>query len=168
MNRFEKHRTLTLCILVFLTIILADFTAAHLFLTPTAMGPSASSHHDLARNYHGTEFWGVTYPFFTNNLSFSDSVVRTVSLGTSTPRLVFIGDSFTEGLGVPWKQTFVGRIEEALAPQGIEVLNAAVASYSPLLYYNKIRYWIERGLKFDELVVFIDISDVRDELAYRS
>jgi hypothetical protein len=90
-----------------------------------------------------------------------------VPLKSDKPRIVFLGDSFTEGLGVPWGETFVGRIAEALEPKGIEVLNAATASYSPLLYYDKMKYWIEQGLVFDELVVFVDISDVRDELAYK-
>ena len=51
-----------------------------------------------------------------------------------------------------------------LAPLGIEVLNAAVVSYSPAIYYRKTRYLVERlGLDVDTIVVFLDISDVMDE-----
>jgi hypothetical protein len=36
-------------------------------------------------------------------------------------------------------------------------------SYSPSIYYKKIRDLLERGLRFDEVVVFSDTSDVTDE-----
>ena len=45
----------------------------------------------------------------------------------------------------------------------IEFLNAGVASYSPSIYYRKIKYLIENGLQFDEVVLFSDTSDVTDE-----
>ena len=49
----------------------------------------------------------------------------------------------------------------------IEFLNAGVISYSPTIYYNKIRYLLDAGLKFDEVVVLSDLSDVQDEaIAY--
>jgi hypothetical protein len=38
-----------------------------------------------------------------------------------------------------------------------------VVSYSPVIFYKKIKYFIESGLQFDEVVVFSDISDVQDE-----
>ncbi len=45
----------------------------------------------------------------------------------------------------------------------IEFLNAGVASYSPSIYYKKIKYLLESGLQFDEVVLFSDTSDVTDE-----
>jgi hypothetical protein len=45
----------------------------------------------------------------------------------------------------------------------IEFLNASAATYSPVIYYQKIKFLIERGLRFDEVIVFVDISDVPDE-----
>jgi hypothetical protein len=36
-------------------------------------------------------------------------------------------------------------------------------SYSPTVYYTKIKYFLDRGLKFDEVIVASDISDVQDE-----
>jgi len=46
----------------------------------------------------------------------------------------------------------------------IEVLNAGRGSYSPIIYWRKIKYLIENvGLQFEQLVVFIDISDAEDE-----
>jgi len=79
-----------------------------------------------------------------------------------------MGDSFMEGVGLPYEDTFAGMLETRLAPHA-EVLNAAVVSYSPMLYYLKTRHLIEsRGVTFDRLVVFIDVSDIQNEIAYES
>ena len=43
------------------------------------------------------------------------------------------------------------------------MLNAGVSSYSPSIYYYKTKFFIEQGLKFSHLIVFIDISDIEDE-----
>jgi hypothetical protein len=45
----------------------------------------------------------------------------------------------------------------------VEFLNAAVVSYSPVIYLQKIKYLLKIGLHFDEVVVFLDISDIMDE-----
>ena len=45
----------------------------------------------------------------------------------------------------------------------IEFLNGAVASYSPAIYYKKIKYFLDLGLKIDEVVLFPDTSDVTEE-----
>ena len=82
-------------------------------------------------------------------------------------RILFIGDSFTEGVSLKYEDTFVGLIDSALKKEKIDVLNAARASYSTIIYWRKIKYLIEDiGLKFDEVVVFIDISDAQDEGFY--
>jgi len=81
-------------------------------------------------------------------------------------RLVIIGDSFTEGIGLPWEDTFVGKFAQ-LAPQ-LEVLDAGVLSYAPSVYWRKTAWLLDAGYAFDELLVYIDVSDVQDEaLAYR-
>ena len=61
----------------------------------------------------------------------------------------------------------MGIISEEFSKKGIEVLNAAVASYSPSIYFRKTKYLIEDiGLDFDEVIVFTDVSDVQDEAYY--
>ena len=64
---------------------------------------------------------------------------------------------------VEFKFTVPGLAYDYFANKGIEVLNAGLSSYSPIIYYNKIKFFIEQGLKFSHLVVFIDISDIEDE-----
>ena len=69
-----------------------------------------------------------------------------------------MGDSFTEGIRLNYEDTFVGLIEKELNKKNIEVLNGGRESYSPIIYWRKIKYLIEElGLDFDEVVLFIDI-----------
>lgn len=122
-------------------------------------------HHGLAPKVDQVDRWGtIGYQLFTNSLGLRDSAIRDLPLAGTRPRLAFIGDSFTEGVGYPWGQTFVGRVAAALDPQGIEVLNLGVSSYSPVLYYKKVQYLLDHvGLKFDDLIVFIDPGDILNE-----
>ena len=107
----------------------------------------------------------VRAPYFTNSLGFRDSALRQVELASPRRRILVIGDSFTEGVGVPYEATFVGRIAETATLDNIDMLNAAVVSYAPSIYYRKIRYYIEHvGLQVSGVVVFIDLSDIEDEL----
>lgn len=107
-----------------------------------------------------------TYRFVTNSLGFKDSETREVVLKKDKHRILFIGDSFTEGVLLDYEDTFVGIIDNNLKKFDIEVLNAGVGSYYPSIYYNKILYLINNlKLEFDELIVFIDLSDAKDEFS---
>lgn len=123
-------------------------------------------HHGFKANASYDEaLWGThVYRVRTNSLAFKDQRVRPVPLTSEAHRIVFLGDSFTEGIGVEYDKTFVGRVDQALAARGIEVLNAAVYSYSPILYLRKAEYMLETlGLEFDEIVAFLDLSDILNE-----
>lgn len=123
-------------------------------------------HHGLKPNVNIPKtVWGNTfYPVATNSLGFKDKVPREVSLSSDRYRILFIGDSFTEGIGVAYEDTFVGIIDNVLQKKDSEVLNASVSAYSPSIYYTKVKYLIDvAGLKFNELIVFIDMSDIHDE-----
>jgi len=127
---------------------------------------SETLHHDLKPtvSFPRTAWGNVLYPMATNSLGFKDASPREIPLVPKGRRLLLLGDSFTEGVGVAHEKTFAGRIEAALAPEGTEVLNAGVATYSPSIYFAKARLLLEDvGLKFDELAVFIDISDIINE-----
>ena len=111
----------------------------------------------------------VEYNVYTNSLGFKDSEVWYVDRKNKGRRILFIGDSFTEGVMLPWNSTFVGMISNSLKKDEIEVLNAGRASYSPLLYWEKTSFFIEQqGLKITDLIIFLDISDVKDEVIYKS
>jgi hypothetical protein len=125
--------------------------------------------HTLRANYATDRAtWGTTrFPLRTNSLGFRDAGVRDVAKQPDRGRrVVVIGDSFTEGIGLAWEDSFVGMFARGAA--GLEVLNAGVLSYAPSVYYRKTASLIDAGYKFDELVVYLDISDIQDEaIAYR-
>jgi lysophospholipase L1-like esterase len=122
-------------------------------------------HHTLLPMYDGKGVWGSRiYPVRTNSLGFVDAHPRRVEKESAKPRIVFMGDSFTEGLGLPWEQTFVGLVSQSMPNS--EVLNAAVVSYSPTTYYRKLKWLIDEGYAFDHAVVMVDLSDVHDETLY--
>jgi len=108
-----------------------------------------------------TRAWGrERYALNVNSQGFRDEQVRQVPLTDPRPRILMLGDSFTESMG-PWKTSFVGQIA-ARFPQ-YEVLNGGVGGYSPSNYLNTARIALHSGLDFDEAIVFLDISDVQDE-----
>ena len=126
-------------------------------------------HHDLKPNVSsdGAIWGGNQYTVHTNSLGFKSDSIKSIPALADHPRILFIGDSFTEGLGIEHAETFVGRIEAALAKEGVEVFNAGVSSYSLVIYWRKTKYLIEEvGLQFEDLVVYLDISDIEDEAKF--
>jgi hypothetical protein len=124
---------------------------------------SFSFHHTKVPMSTWTEHWGpLSFQMYTNSLGFKDSKSRKIPLMSERRRVLLIGDSFTEGMGIPQDKTFAGITDNRL--KGVEVLNAGVSSYSPSVYRNKLRYLLDEvGLQFNEVVVYIDISDIQDE-----
>ncbi len=167
-------------VLVWVLIVLAVDLVTTRYLLPDSINPILNDdqrlrtpsdiyHHDLKPNQRLNRVeWGTwRYEVRTNSLGFKDHEVRDVPLTVDRPRLLLIGDSFTEGVGYPFRETFAGRVADRLDRRGVDVLNAGVVSYSPAIYYRKIKYLYEDvGLRFDEVAVFLDISDIMDEAVY--
>jgi hypothetical protein len=86
-----------------------------------------------------------------------------------TFRILMVGDSFTEGVGVAPGETFSKLVEARLqrrpGQMKFEVINAGVASYSPLLEYLYLK---NQGLELgpDLVVLNFDLSDVYDDITY--
>jgi hypothetical protein len=122
--------------------------------------------HGFAADFVGHDVWGeVRYPLITNSLGFRDASPRDVPLKSASRRVLLIGDSFAEGIGMRYEDSFAGLLQLAGQERRdkVEFLNAGVASYSPSIYYKKIKYLLDGGLQFDEVVLFSDPSDVVDE-----
>jgi hypothetical protein len=94
-----------------------------------------------------------------------DSAVYNVSLKTDKKRLLILGDSHSEGVGVSYPSTFSGILSKNMQDH-MEVLNASCISYSQKIDYLKARFLFEKGLKADHVFVLIDISDMQNELVY--
>jgi len=121
-------------------------------------------HHAFKPNCTSIEQWGRdSYQFLTNSLGFRDEQIRDVPLADARPRVLLLGDSFTEG-PLAWPDSYAGRIA-AHFPQ-YDFLNGGVGSYSPSNYLNVARMVLAKGVDIDEVIVFIDMSDVQDEAAY--
>ncbi len=115
----------------------------------------------LQPNCTTTRAWGrERYQLNINSQGFRDETVREVPPTDPRPRILMLGDSFTESMG-PWNTSYVGRLA-AKFPQ-YEILNGGVGGYSPSNYLSTARIALRSGLQFDEALVFIDISDVQDE-----
>jgi lysophospholipase L1-like esterase len=109
--------------------------------------------------------WGYErYKIYTNNLGFKDISNRTVEF--KSRNILFIGDSFTEGVGIKYEDTYVGLVEKYLKKdnKNIEVLNAGVQTYSTSIYLSKIYHLLERKkLPITDIVVMISGGDIFDD-----
>ena len=126
--------------------------------------PDRRIHHTLEKNVsNALAVWGDRhYRVYTNSLGFKDSTAREINTVSEKPlRVLFIGDSFTEGVGLPWNQTFVGLFASHF-PE-VEVLNGGVVGYSPSIYLRQVELLLSQGLTVNNVIIYIDISDVQDE-----
>jgi hypothetical protein len=166
----RRHPALALVLLNAAAIVALDQLAGRFTRVDPASAfrrPHPWYHHDLRPSVRATTHWGPhRYEVATNSLAFRDGATREVAPAGERRRVLLMGDSVTEGLGVPFEETFAGLLSKALAP-GTEVLNAGVIGYSPKIYLAKTEYLLGRvGLEVDELVVFVDMSDVPNEILY--
>lgn len=84
-------------------------------------------------------------------------------------RIICLGDERTLALEIPHEQTFSGRLEsflQAYTRQRVEVINAGVPGYCPLLSFLQVKHQLA-GLQPDLLVLNFDMSDVADDYQYR-
>jgi hypothetical protein len=118
-------------------------------------------HHELRPGY-------VSPAVRTNSFGLRSPEVE-VPKPAGTVRILMLGDSFTFGFRAPDDEVFARRLEVRLRKQfpaaAIEVVNAGVISYCPLLEYLQYRHRLH-ALEPDLVVLNFDMSDVQDHLAY--
>jgi len=171
-NLFERNPRKTLFFTAAFFILVVDVLARVIFNPTEGYSFRCSNpyyHHDFLPNQNAETAWGDRkYRMITNSLGFRDETMREIPLASKQRRILLIGDSFLEGMGVPYESSVAGILGEALKVDATEVLNAAAMSYSPKLYFLKTRYLVEeKHLAFNELYVFLDISDPHDEIIYK-
>ena len=121
-------------------------------------------HHSLLPSFDGIGSWGgKRYRVCTDVNGFKSNCENIFTSRTSFD-IAFIGDSFTEAIGVPYEDSFVGLF--ANTNPNLNVANLGVSSYSPTVYRAKIENFITRGYEFNHVIVFVDISDIQDESQY--
>ncbi|MCC7048758.1 MAG: hypothetical protein IT562_18730 [Alphaproteobacteria bacterium] len=131
----------------------------------SARASSTIYHHGFRPSVATKQRFGpLLYPIYTNSLAMVDGRARKVDPRAGGCRVLLMGDSFAEGVGNAWLDTFAGRLASAWALRGVEVLNAAAVSYSPTIHYRKLKYLLdEAGLRVDSVLLFLDLSDIADE-----
>jgi len=161
-------------ILLSIGIIAVLDVLSGLFLIPESFNAFRSSHyyyhHGLLPMQESMAAWGaLVYPLHTNSMGLIDSSARKLDRESDKHRILILGDSHSEGVGVPYEKTFAGRLARDLAPHGVEVINGSAVSYSQKIEYLKARFLMEKkGLEVDEIIVMIDISDLQNELVYEA
>lgn len=129
--------------------------------------PDNELHHTLKPNVRAVNPWGDRAPvYYTNSLGFRDKGRRTVQKTTESDyRIIVLGDSFTESVGVEWSDAFIFKLEQHYKNDGFnsEFLNGGVASLSPGLLLRKLQRFLRQGYTTDEVILMLDISDIEDE-----
>jgi lysophospholipase L1-like esterase len=155
---------------IFLTYLISELTLSLLFvkrLSPTII-QDRYRHHKLAPNtISKIDSEENRYVQRVNNIGTRGRDVELNSAHTNL-RILMLGDSFTMGKGVADDKTFSALLENSLRKQNknVEVLNAGVDSYAPILSYLQLTGDL-KGLHPDLVVLNLDMSDLLQESAYR-
>src|SRR6266852_6269929 len=163
-----SNMLIALALLVTIDLIVSNSSLRFKLIPDSFRIPDARIHHTLEKNVSaGLAIWGEAhYAFSTNSFGFRDSAVRVVKVASEKPiRVLFLGDSFTEGVGLPWEKTFVG-IFQTHFPD-VEVLNAGVLGYSPSIYLRQVERLLSNGFLTTHVIIYVDISDLQDEALYK-
>ena len=127
---------------------------------------SIEFHHEIAPKINVNEFWGKNkYRVKTNEYSMRINENENYYVDKDKEYIAFVGDSFVYGSGINYDDHFISKLDK----KNHNYLNLGYVSYSPSIYYKKIKYLVERkNLKFKKIFIFIDHSDIQDEgLFYR-
>ena len=125
---------------------------------------SEKFHHDIAPNINLPEFWGDNkYQVITNE--FGMRIGDKYQLKLNKPNIGLIGDSFVYGSGINFNKHFINKLN--ISNENYNFLNLGYVSYSPSIYYKKLKFFIEdKKLKFSSIYLFVDTSDVQDEAIF--
>ena len=123
--------------------------------------------HGFAADFDGYDVWGeLRYRLITDSLGFKDAAVREVPLKSDSRRILLIGNSFTEGIGMSFEElvrrpcsiapdSSAARKSSSSTPASHPIPRASTTRRSSICSIS--------GLQFDEVVLFSDTSDVTDE-----
>jgi hypothetical protein len=155
--------------------VAVDVFAGWLLIEPLSppLVPDEFRHHKLVPNSRA-EFRQQDFAYVqrVNNLGLrGDDISRDKTPGTY--RIAMLGDSFTMGKGVKDDETSSVLLEQSLRQslaacngRPVEVLNAGVDSYAPVLSFIQLKRELTQ-LQPDLIVLNLDVSDLAQERAYR-
>jgi len=127
---FIRNPNISFGIIILIAIFIIDLISALIFIPEDFNDfrtPHPYYHHDLLPNRNEKNIWGdKSFDINTNSLGFKDKSNRQIQLVPDKERFLFIGDSYTEGVGMIWEESFVGIIDSKFP--NIQILNAGVVS----------------------------------------
>lgn len=123
-------------------------------------------HHTQPANFEFTsydfmgEFSGVRVTYNEDGFRIPQ---RGYEFDDSLKDIVFLGDSFVEASEVPYEQSFVGLFAKDF--KNVNVRNFGVSSYSPLLSYLQLNYFMD-SLDPRMIVHLVFENDLGDDRVY--
>ena len=118
--------------------------------------------HGFKKNYKTENaYWGPhKYKFCSNNFGLRSDCNKQHTLKFD---VAFIGDSQTEGVGLDFNETFAGIYS---IQKDVNVINFGIIQSSPTIYLKRLNYFLEKNVRFKELFILLDLSDLHDEIKY--
>ena len=118
----------------------------------------------LSKNCQAFEHKGATPSYKVYTDENGNRYGKNKKKNNALSKVIFLGDSFTYGFGVNFKDSIPGIISEKIK-NDYEVINFAVPGYSPSMNYFKLREFLEQNisLRFSKIIYLLDLTDVHDE-----
>lgn len=144
---------------------LLRYTEKKIYDLSSCVSLDKNLHHVMIPNSkcrYKTPEWDVAYQI--NNLGLRNNEIT--PKGKDTFRVLFLGDSYVQGHGLETNQSFVNILENKLnndnSSQKIEVINAGVFGYSPLIEYLFLKE-IGLSLEPDLVITGFNVSDFYED-----
>ena len=137
MNLIKNISTLVISLLLSFFVAELIFRSLEIGYGNNPLESSKIYHHVHPLNYtfrihdpHG-EYGGHNIYYDEKGFRVENNNVNILKDSDNLDSIIFLGDSFTEAVQVPYKDTFASLTGLAL---GFPVINLGVSSYSPMLY----------------------------------
>ena len=117
--------------------------------------------HYLKKNCHAKEKWlknSLSYEVYTDNNGFRFSGKNSDALNQIA---TFSGGSFTYGMGIEHKKTFVGLVENV--KEDFKVINLGVPGYSTSVFNYQLKKLISNKIYPKKIFIVLDVLDISNE-----
>jgi len=106
--------------------------------------------------------WGnYYYTFCSNELSLKSKCEKNDI--KKKYEYAFIGDSFTEGIGLDYEKTFVGLFEKKFG----NTINFGISGASPSIHLKRLDFFLnDKEIDVKNLFLFFDLTDFEDEYGW--
>tara|TARA_S200000501_G_scaffold365907_1_gene399971 strand:- start:126 stop:1181 length:1056 start_codon:yes stop_codon:yes gene_type:complete len=135
---------------------------------------SSYNHHEHPKNfkfrsYHPSKEWGnflISFDEFGNREI--EGICKKDTRFNSN--IIFLGDSFTEGIQVSDTNSFPGLVQKELCDKKIKISNLGVTSYSPVLTYLQLKNQLQKNkkikIKGSLIIHLLSENDAEDDRKY--